>query len=301
MKRDWISLAGSYSYEKNKFVFHGGIVKTETEDFSEYGVFLTNEFFNGGKISVEVEFVDLAGYTSCELIMFRDPQTDMLVTAGLHSFGDMYRVRKCESRWETIFGVGDSKNLAKGKKYSFEVTLNGSVVTLSDGGVVVMSKVLPFPLKESNVGLWCLSRNDVIVHNFSVTKENPKAFVVMQFGDPFDKYYNDIIKVICHEHEIDVKRADENFGAGVILSDIVQDINSSKFIIADISALNANVYYEIGYAHALNKPTILLAERDTKLPFDISPFRVLFYENTIAGRANFEEGLRKHVAALVSQ
>lgn len=301
MKRDWISLAGSYSYEKDKFVFHGGIVKTETEEFSEFGVFLTNEIFNGGKISVEVEFVDISGYTSCELIVFRDPQTEALVTAGLHSFTEMYKIRRYSTRWDSIFGVGDSRNLVEGKRYLIDVTVNGSVVTINDGGVAVMSKILPFSLKESNVGLWCMSRGNIIVHDFSVKKENPKAFVVMQFGDPFDKYYDDIIKVICHEHDIDVKRADENFGAGVILSDIVQDINSSKFIIADVSPLNANVYYEIGYAHALNKPTILLAERDTKLPFDISPFRVLFYENTITGRAKFEEGLRKHIAALVTQ
>jgi hypothetical protein len=51
----------------------------------------------------------------------------------------------------------------------------------------------------------------------------------------------------------------------------------------------------LGYAHALRKPTILLADRDKQLPFDISGYRCLFYENTIGGKAKVEEGLRKHL------
>jgi hypothetical protein len=61
------------------------------------------------------------------------------------------------------------------------------------------------------------------------------------------------------------------------------------------------VFYEVGYAHALNKPTILIAERNIKLPFDVSPFRTLFYENTIAGKKKIEEGLRKHITSALSE
>ena len=49
------------------------------------------------------------------------------------------------------------------------------------------------------------------------------------------------------------------------------------------SPVNANVFYELGYAHALNKPTILLANRLTEeLPFDISGYRVIFYDDRLA-------------------
>jgi len=58
----------------------------------------------------------------------------------------------------------------------------------------------------------------------------------------------------------------------------------------------------LGYAHALGKPTILLAERGKgPLPFDISGYRVLFYENTIAGKKQVEEGLRKHLTAILRE
>jgi nucleoside 2-deoxyribosyltransferase len=60
------------------------------------------------------------------------------------------------------------------------------------------------------------------------------------------------------------------------------------------------VYYEVGYAHALKKPTILIAESPTQLPFDVSPFRTLFYENSIAGKAKVESGLKQHLEAILS-
>ncbi len=58
-----------------------------------------------------------------------------------------------------------------------------------------------------------------------------------------------------------------------------------------------------GYAHALKKPTILVADRDklAKLPFDVSPFRTLFYQNSIGGKKKVEEGLRKYLEAIVPE
>lgn len=61
------------------------------------------------------------------------------------------------------------------------------------------------------------------------------------------------------------------------------------------------MYYELGYAHALDKPTILLAERGKKPPFDISGYRHLFYDNTIAGKTRVEDDLRKHITAILRE
>ncbi len=62
--------------------------------------------------------------------------------------------------------------------------------------------------------------------------------------------------------------------------------------------MNANVFYELGYAHALGKPTILLAQRDSKLPFDIQSFRVVFYNDSIGGKVEVERNLKKHLEAI---
>jgi hypothetical protein len=67
-------------------------------------------------------------------------------------------------------------------------------------------------------------------------------------------------------------------------------------VIADITPDNPNVFYEVGYAHGIKKPTILLSDRRRdKLPFDVSGFRTLFYDNTIGGKKAVEENLTKHL------
>jgi nucleoside 2-deoxyribosyltransferase len=108
------------------------------------------------------------------------------------------------------------------------------------------------------------------------------------------------MRVICQEFGLEVIRADEEYGPGLIVADVARQIVESKVVIAEITPANPNVYYEVGFAHALNKPTILIAEKPTKLPFDVAPHRVLFYENSINGKARLEAGLRKHLHSILS-
>jgi nucleoside 2-deoxyribosyltransferase len=100
---------------------------------------------------------------------------------------------------------------------------------------------------------------------------------------------------------LDAEKADDILGPGMVISDITRRLQEADVVIADISVENANVYYELGYAHALGKPAILLAEKGKALPFDISGFRTLFYENSIAGKSQIEAGLKKHLEAIVTE
>jgi nucleoside 2-deoxyribosyltransferase len=121
----------------------------------------------------------------------------------------------------------------------------------------------------------------------------------MQFGEPFDTIYREVIKPESEKLGFEVMRIDELNQPGIIVQDIQRRIEDSKVVIAEISAANQNVYYEVGYAHALNKPTILLAQRGKDLPFDIRSYRVIFYENTIGGKPLVESTLREHLHAIL--
>jgi hypothetical protein len=135
--------------------------------------------------------------------------------------------------------------------------------------------------------------------NFDSAANEPKVFVVMQFGEPYDSLYSKVIKPVCSKKGFEAFRADDLFKPGVILQDIRRGIIDSDVIIAEITPVNANVFYELGFAHALEKPTILLASRKVeKLPFDISGYRVIFYDDTIGGKSDVEATLGKHLEGI---
>ncbi|KAA6328711.1 hypothetical protein EZS27_022415 [termite gut metagenome] len=107
---------------------------------------------------------------------------------------------------------------------------------------------------------------------------------------------NEVIKPVCEEFKLKCERADENYATSLILQDVINSIINASIIIAEITPDNPNVFYEVGYSHAINKPTILLCDKKRpKLPFDLSGFRTLFYDNSISGKTRVETHLRKYL------
>lgn len=126
----------------------------------------------------------------------------------------------------------------------------------------------------------------------------------LQFSSPYNEVYSHVIKTLCKECGIDALRADEIYAPGIIIKDVIDRIAQSQVVIADISPANPNVYFEVGYALALGMPIILLAQRRDPaepLPFDLSAFRVLFYEDSIGGKLKLEDGLRNHLQELLGR
>jgi len=121
----------------------------------------------------------------------------------------------------------------------------------------------------------------------------------MQFGEPYDTIYREVVKPGAEDAGFDVLRIDETVGPGLIFEDIKREIGEAKVVIAEITAPNQNVFYEVGCAHALNKPTVLLAQRGRELPFDIRSYRVIFYEDTIGGKPSVEKSLAKHLNSIL--
>ena len=91
----------------------------------------------------------------------------------------------------------------------------------------------------------------------------------MQFSDPYNEVYRDAIEPLVAEIGFEPLRVDDISSLGIIINDIRNQIAESSIVIAEISEKNPNVYYEVGMAHAIDKPTVLLAQRGTSLPFDV--------------------------------
>jgi hypothetical protein len=122
----------------------------------------------------------------------------------------------------------------------------------------------------------------------------------MPFVEPFNTIYRDVIQPVADESNFCVTRVDEVAGPGLILEDIRRQIEEAHVIIAEVSTRNPNVFYELGYAHALRKPAVLLAQRlqEPPLPFDISGYRAILYDDTIAGKKIVQTKLHEHLSAI---
>ncbi len=234
------------------------------------------------------------------MLGYRSP-TDEYIVAGLGGYGFAYTVTKFDpaTGWRALAAAGSDQNLRPDHGYRLVIRVNGQRLILEVDNVRVLDHVLDAPLVEGQVGLFTWGQVGVKFTDISSEITNGRAFVIMKFSEPYQDLYDDVIKPVVIKYHLEAYHAGEVFGPGLILDDIVQGIIESKIIIADITPANENVFYELGYAHALKKPTILLAEKTKILPFDISGYRCLKYENSIGGKRRLVEGLQKHLAAIL--
>jgi hypothetical protein len=311
--QNWAALQGIFEFGSNEIVFKGEPAKYRDQQGQEQvgftpGLALSSTRFAGGEITAAVEFTKVTPLNSCELVFYYDAERKTFLSAGVGWPPAMYAIR----RWDGLNGIsegyalaGDRRNLRAGQVYHLSASIQGSRVRLSTDGVEVLSAVLPFPLPPSQVGIYCFDDSDLFIRDFKASKRPGQVFVVMQFTSPFNELFEHVVKPVCAEEpfNLEARRADDAFGPGLVMADVINDIVEAEFVIAEITPANPNVYFELGYAAAIGKPVIMLANRKDlpKLPFDIAGSRVLFYDDSMIGRSQFEDHLRKHIGAILQK
>lgn len=104
------------------------------------------------------------------------------------------------------------------------------------------------------------------------------AFVLTPFHMDYIQTY-EIIRSTCIKAKMVSMKGDEEFVPKDVLQHIVKCIVKSRIVIANLNGRNPNVFYELGIAHALNKPTILIAHINTEVPFDLKNQYLVLYKN----------------------
>jgi hypothetical protein len=115
-------------------------------------------------------------------------------------------------------------------------------------------------------------------------RKQARVFVIMPFADEMLDVFILGIRWAADELGAVSKRADDLEHRGEIIGEIRSAIADYDVIIADTTGANPNVCYEVGYAHALARLTILICRRGEKLPFDLRGINHVMYPNILALR-----------------
>jgi hypothetical protein len=295
---EWLALAGSAEIDHHGIYYTPITIKDgPSAGQTAVAVLRSNNYFQEGIVDFQacLEGPDC----KCQLILNHGGESEFFVglNFGSAAYGiAVFRNSKWEPASATTATSGDPPPPLN-TWIKVKVSVLGSNVSLFINDVKVATSQLI--IQKSQLGLFLHGSAPVHVRNLIVQSQKPKAFVVMQFTDEFNALYKEVIKPTCENFGYECVRADNIYTNGQIIEDIANNIEEAAVVIADITPNNPNVFYEVGYSHGIKKPTILLSDKTReKLPFDVSGFRTLFYENTIGGKSLIEERLTKHLESI---
>ncbi len=137
----------------------------------------------------------------------------------------------------------------------------------------------------------------------AIDETNPKLVAVMMpFRDPpsIDPVYQAISNG-ARAVGMKCQRVDEGKTPTDITDDIRRLIARCRLVVADLTDLNPNVMYEIGYAEGLGKPVVRVRKDDASgLPFDISHVRVITYRRDGSGLKDLSSQVSETISATLS-
>ena len=116
-------------------------------------------------------------------------------------------------------------------------------------------------------------------HRAAIPVEKSRCFVIMPFKSEFDLVYGTIKKGLNQAGFV-CNRVDEIPGSTPIINKILTEILRARYIIADLTGCNPNVFYELGIAHSFKDASniIILKQSGTNVPFDVMHLTYIEYE-----------------------
>ncbi len=119
--------------------------------------------------------------------------------------------------------------------------------------------------------------------------EHYALYICPHGNEAVDKNYEMVIRPGLMAHQFRVERADELASAGPVNEEVTKAIIQSNLIVADLTGERPNCYYETGFAHALGKPVIILAQTGTTRHFDIPGVEWHYWNSSEDLKPKFEK------------
>ena len=184
-------------------------------------------------------------------------------------------------------------SLSNNEQYSDETNPNDIMIAITDYFYTVQRTIgfsISSEIEQAEKAYGCVSIFGEIDPSL---KSN--VFVIMPFAEERKPIYEDHIELVCQELGLTCQRVDQVNKPDVITNDIWSLINNSDLIICDCTDQKANVFYELGVAHALGKKVMCITQNEKDIPFDIERIRYIKYDYTPRGMKEFETRLKKYL------
>ena len=282
-----------------KFLGKGSSLPTDCSGFV-FGVAASSvDRFTEGSIEANIRFEDVAGreQTAGVILGFKSMNDPFFYV----EFGDAcgFSISNYTSGLVRPLVRNQSSPLRSQIQYALKVTLRGRIVELRINDVKVAETVLSAESAGHQVAALASGHAPIVFEDFRVKRAPPRAFVATEFTPAFNRVWNQVIRKAAEAEGFKPIRIDDVAGPNPILADIKRHVAEAAIVIAEITPLNANVFYELGYADALNKPLVILAQTGTRLPFDIQGYRTVFYDDVIGGEVKLMDDLRKQLRVML--
>ena len=113
---------------------------------------------------------------------------------------------------------------------------------------------------------------------------------------PFDPAFDDLfqlgIKAACEAAGAYCERLDDQIFHENMLHRIYNEIAKADIVVAEMTGRNPNVFYEVGYAHALGKRVVLMTKAVDDIPFDLQQYSHIIHGNRIG---EVQKTLERHI------
>ena len=133
------------------------------------------------------------------------------------------------------------------------------------------------------------------------------CFVIMPFSKTescsqqiWTKIYEEMVKPAVTGSKLSFTCERAKPRTGNLIRDILNKLNSADVVIADLTDMNPNVFYELGVRHTLRNRTVLITQDMQHVPSDLQSYWVVVYKRGQVGRADFKQNIRKILREMIT-
>lgn len=195
----------------------------------------------------------------------------------------------------------EMRNYYESKLYDINTQLTSTPERWKDANHLILSTNNRDMIKNNDTTDNNISEISFYLKSHGITHEDLKVdkksiFVLTPFLESKRPIYDAIMNV-CNKVGLKSSRGDEEYINGDILPHILKKILKARIVIANIDGRNPNVFYELGIAHALDKPTILISKSINDAPFDLKSKSIIIYQDLPDLEQKLNVALTKYILA----